>query len=200
MGRLHQVRLSTLINLCHPVSWDVFIRYDSPHWSTSVTPCHGTSSSGTTLYTNHFTNEVTTPWKERGHWGQDRSVSLQGENDLAHSVFLALHLHLCFKFQLSVRGSCDRYSSVWSLPPTNEVCEDYVFTPVCDSIHRGVCIWDVCIQGGGWAELPPHQLDTTEYGQWAGGTHPTGMHSCLLWFHRWTCEYHIPKVTVQRRL
>ena len=52
MGRLHQPRLSTLINLCHPVSWDVFIRHDSLHWSTSVTPCHGTSSSGTTLYTD----------------------------------------------------------------------------------------------------------------------------------------------------
>ena len=25
----------------------------------------------------------------------------------------------------------------------------------------------------------PTQLDTTGYGQRAGGTHPTGMHSCL---------------------
>ena len=25
----------------------------------------------------------------------------------------------------------------------------------------------------------PPQLDTTRYGQRAGGTHPTGMHSCL---------------------
>ena len=27
-------------------------------------------------------------------------------------------------------------------------------------------------------------LDTMRYGQWAGGTHPTGMHSCLLLGHR----------------
>ena len=83
-----------------------------------------------------------------------------------------------------------------------------VFTPVCHSVRGGggsasrgdwglppvggesasrevgVCIQGegdlhprggVCIQGG-WADPPP--LDTTGYGQRAGGTHPTGMHSC----------------------
>ena len=33
-----------------------------------------------------------------------------------------------------------------------------------------------CIQGG-WAEPPPPS-DPMEYGQRAGSTHPTGMHSC----------------------
>ena len=34
--------------------------------------------------------------------------------------------------------------------------------------------------------LPPSPADTTRYGQWAGGTYPTGMHSCLpLWIKRW---------------
>ena len=90
------------------------------------------------------------------------------------------------------------------LPPTNEVCEGYVFTGVCLStgggLHSwggGVCIQGmVCIQGwsasggvcihasrrglhpGGVGQTPP-QLDTTGYGQRAGGTHPTGMHSWL---------------------
>ena len=26
------------------------------------------------------------------------------------------------------------------LPPANVVCEGYVFTPVCDSVNRGVCV------------------------------------------------------------
>ena len=36
----------------------------------------------------------------------------------------------------------------------------------------------VCIQGVGWADPHPPS-DTTGYGQRAGGTHPTGMHSCF---------------------
>ena len=32
----------------------------------------------------------------------------------------------------------------------------------------------------GWADPPPQDTsDTTGYSQQAGGTHPTGMHSCL---------------------
>ena len=34
---------------------------------------------------------------------------------------------------------------------------------------------------GGWADPPPKDTwDTTGYGQKVGGTHPTGMLSCLL--------------------
>ena len=35
------------------------------------------------------------------------------------------------------------------LPPANEVCEGYVFTPVCHSIHRAGCLGP----GGGWGGL-----------------------------------------------
>ena len=46
------------------------------------------------------------------------------------------------------------------------------------SASRGVCLQvGVCIQGR-WADPYP---DTMGYGQGAGGTHPTGMHSC--WFY-----------------
>ena len=42
--------------------------------------------------------------------------------------------------------------------------------------YQGACmVWGMhgC-QGG-------HVWDTMRYGQWAGGTHPTAMHSCLHW-------------------
>ena len=106
------------------------------------------------------------------------------------------------------------------LPPANEVCEGYVFTPVCHSVHRGECLGPgpggrlgglagggggpgphpggvsrprpggVQAQAQGWcpgqgpgecipacteADTPLQQTATA-----AGGTHPTGMHSCLL--------------------
>ena len=48
------------------------------------------------------------------------------------------------------------------------------------ALGRGVC------KGGDQRQTPPGPeadtlppADTTEYGQQAGGTHPTGMHSCL---------------------
>ena len=61
-----------------------------------------------------------------------------------------------------------------------------IFAPVCHSVHRGST----------WVGTPPdrytpqgqvHPLAGTHpgavhagrYGQQAGGTHPTGMHSCL---------------------
>ena len=33
-------------------------------------------------------------------------------------------------------------------------------------------------------EPPPPGRETAAYGQWAAGTHPTGMHSCLHYVHR----------------
>ena len=43
-----------------------------------------------------------------------------------------------------------------------------------DMCGRGACmVRGACVAGGGRATA-----DTTGYGQWAGGTHPTGMHSC----------------------
>ena len=78
------------------------------------------------------------------------------------------------------------------LPLANEVYEGYVFTRVCQSF---------CSQRGStWAGTPPlagtppgrytpragtpptpppGAVHAGRYGQQAGGTHPTGMHSCL---------------------
>ena len=69
------------------------------------------------------------------------------------------------------------------LPPANEVCEGYVFTPVCQSF----CTWAGTPprEGSPWAGTPPGQVPppgavhAARYGQQAGGTHPTGMHSCF---------------------
>ena len=78
------------------------------------------------------------------------------------------------------------------LPPANKVCGGYVFTGVCLSIGR----WGVCIEGGveSWMggvcirrglDRPPPESDATGYGQPAGCTHPTGLHSRLL--NYWMC-------------
>ena len=102
-----------------------------------------------------------------------------------------------FKIVLLVRISLEPFSAITSLlPPANEVCEGYVFTGVCLSTGG---LW----QTPPWADHPPplgqtphHWADHPPlgrhpptsppppvqcmlgYGQQAGGTHPTGMHSC----------------------
>ena len=87
------------------------------------------------------------------------------------------------------------------LPPTNEVCEGYVFTGVCLSTGGGSTWAGTPGQVHPLAGTPPGrytpQAGTSPgqvhppgrytprpqcmlgYGQQAGGTHPTGMHSCL---------------------
>ena len=84
------------------------------------------------------------------------------------------------------------------LPPATKLGEGYVFTGVCDSVHRGEGGLPRCLLG-----YPPPRADTPRkqtppppgadtprirhppiaehagrYGQRAGGTHPTGMQSC----------------------
>ena len=75
-----------------------------------------------------------------------------------------------------------------SLPPTNEVCEGYVFTGVClstgGSLSRG-SVWGGSLSGGslsGGGLCPGRGLchGDPPLRQCAGGTHPTGMHSCLI--------------------
>ena len=71
------------------------------------------------------------------------------------------------------------------LPPATKLRQGNVFTPVCHSVHRGggVCLPQV--PGGGRADPPgrhPPAQCMLGYGQQAGGTDPTGMHSC------WTCR------------
>ena len=56
------------------------------------------------------------------------------------------------------------------LPPANEVCEGYVFTSICHSV-----------QGGGVRDkghVLQGDLRAGDMVTEAGGTHPTGMHSC----------------------
>ena len=80
------------------------------------------------------------------------------------------------------------------LPPANEVCEGYVFTRVCQSFCSqggrawpgGACVAGACVArgacmpGGACAVCTPRGLIIRDtFGQCAGGTHPTGMHSCL---------------------
>ena len=87
------------------------------------------------------------------------------------------------------------------LPPANEVCEGYVFTCDCLSTRGGVPgkipPWQVHPQAGSPPrQVHPRQVHTPlqvhppgrytplgavyvwRYGQQAGSTHPTGMHSC----------------------
>ena len=88
------------------------------------------------------------------------------------------------------------------LPPANEFCEGYVFTPACHSfssqegglypmglLHPEGDLHLGGLNPGGWADPPP-QSDTAGYSQRAGGTHPTGMRSfckCNHIFEFWLC-------------
>ena len=87
-----------------------------------------------------------------------------------------------------------------SLPPVNEIYEGYVFTPVCHSVHRGVCLsawWDTHPNPSGqtlprtdtpWldtpypGQTPPPWGDTPYPGQTPPlGIHPLGRHP--LWVY-----------------
>ena len=63
------------------------------------------------------------------------------------------------------------------LPPTTKFGQGYIFTGVCDSVHGGSVLRGVpvpvggLVPGGAWWR-PPGAASA------AGGTHPTGMHSC----------------------
>ena len=66
--------------------------------------------------------------------------------------------------------------------PANIVCEGYVFTCVCHSVHRGGLPHSML---GYHTPLPlawrhPRAVHAGRYGQQAGGMHPTGMQSCRL--------------------
>ena len=70
------------------------------------------------------------------------------------------------------------------LPPATKLGQGYVFTGMCESVHRGVCLnacWDITPPQS--RHPPPGAEHAGRYGQRAGGTHPTGMQSCLLSFH-----------------
>ena len=105
------------------------------------------------------------------------------------------------------------------LPPATKLGQGYIFTGVCDSVHRGSTLagtppWDQVqpfpreqvhpldpgtplslVQGTPQDQVHPSRTRHTprdqvhptpgavyagRYGQEAGGTHPTGMHSCYI--------------------
>ena len=81
------------------------------------------------------------------------------------------------------------------LPPANVVCEGYVFTGVCLStggvLHPGgFSIGGVLHPRGGSPSVggSPSRRGSPS-GQCAGGTHPTGMHSC--------CQFCLIKINLE---
>ena len=89
------------------------------------------------------------------------------------------------------------YRDYYYRPQTKFAKVTFLYLSVSHSVHRGsVCLWvqgSVCLWSRGVC-TPPRQtlplgrhsagqtlpsLSTTGYGQQAGGTHPTVMHSCL---------------------
>ena len=66
------------------------------------------------------------------------------------------------------------------LPPATKLGQGYVFTGVCDSVHRG---GSASVHAG--RHPPPRRPPAKETHPpppttaAAGGTHPTGMHSCF---------------------
>ena len=71
------------------------------------------------------------------------------------------------------------------LPPATKLGQGYILTGVCDSVPMGVCLLPgVCSGGGfcshgGWSALGGAGGDPPGTATAAGGTHPTGTHSCL---------------------
>ena len=99
------------------------------------------------------------------------------------------------------RGNDVRYGVTVALfalfTASNKVWDKAIFLQACgkNSVLRGVCLWcrgcqaDPLWQTPPWANTPradiprktppaPSPPSTKGYGQEAGGTHPTGMHSC----------------------
>ena len=96
------------------------------------------------------------------------------------------------------------------LPPTNDVCEGYVFTGVCLSTGEvsvwagGLCPWGSVSRGSLSGVLCPGVLcpwgslsravsvicqgDATRMVT-CGGTYPTGMHSCFKGISQWRIQY-----------
>ena len=75
------------------------------------------------------------------------------------------------------------------LPPATKLGQGYIFTGVCDSVHGGgeylgrYTPRDQVPPRPGTPpgpDTPPRAVHAGRYGQQAGGTHPTGMHSCCL--------------------
>ena len=95
-------------------------------------------------------------WKVVSKWGWQSGleVPIQSHFRGTHKMisfqwrpFIIRHVRRC---PISGRGGqltgLERRNGLadvtdWYLPPTNEVCEGYVFTRVCHSVHRGGSTW-----------------------------------------------------------
>ena len=95
---------------------------------------------------------------------------------------------------------CTRWITNNFLPSANEVCEGYVFTPVCHSVHRGGVCLSACLDTtppqtrpgtppGSRSPRTRHPSPGAEMATAADGTHPTGMHSCFLIIHPRSTSY-----------
>ena len=112
------------------------------------------------------------------------------------SIAIAKDLIFCSAIaELSVNGTLNLFPMDYFYRPQQSCGQGYVFTRVCDSIHRGVSG-----QGDPPEQTPPGEQTpqsrhpqeqtppgkhTPAYGQWAAGMHPTGMHSCSHYFCQW---------------
>ena len=94
---------------------------------------------------------------------------------------------------------CGAYRCLF-LPPTTKLQQGNVFTPVCHSVHRGSGrppqeqtprLAADTLPGadtplgadtlpGADPPQPPRAVHAGRYGQQVDGTHPTGMHTCLV--------------------
>ena len=65
------------------------------------------------------------------------------------------------------------------MSPATKLGQGYVFTRVCDYVHKGVSASVHAWIQPPWEQTPPSgAVHAGRYGQQAGGTHPTGMHTC----------------------
>ena len=72
-----------------------------------------------------------------------------------------------------------------SLPPTTKLGQGYIFTGICDSVHGGGClVRGGLLPGGAGLLLGVPGGDPPGTATAAGGTHPTGMHSCFPCFYQ----------------
>ena len=87
---------------------------------------------------------------------------------------------------VSVQGVCqgDPPATIQLHVVVHILLESILVTSVCDSVHRR-CVSQHAMGGGvhpprqtPWADSPPRQT-LPKMAIEAGGTHPTGMHSCL---------------------
>ena len=115
------------------------------------------------------------------------SLVTRGDGDYSPFYAVALTWDRDVLFRIYLRASCYSPQRSWSKVIFSEVC-------VKSSVHGGAC-WDThrCPAPGTHTAAPPRDQRQTpqeqtppstvhagSYGQQAGGTHPTGMHPCLV--------------------